>query len=101
MFGTDSLVRRLTELEAVATVRHRPSADRIEQEVAVLMPEAQPEANQSTMPRGLPAALHAQHVVIQSLVINLYAVPGPVPFVQHQQATAVTEDGDEDTENQD
>ena len=55
VFGTDSLVLRLTELEDVATVRHRPSADRIEQEVAVLMPEAQPEANQSTpCPRACP-----------------------------------------------
>ena len=75
MFGTDSLVRRLTELEDVATVRHRPPAYRIEQEVAVLMPEAQPEANQAAMPRDLPTALHAQHMVIQNLTINLYASP--------------------------
>ena len=47
IFGTDNLVSRLTELEEVANVRHRPSAYRIEQEVAVLMPEAQPEANQA------------------------------------------------------
>ena len=98
VFGVDDLVRRLTDLEDVANVRHRPSAYRIEQEIAVLMPEAQMEANQAAMPRGLPTALHAQHVVIQSLVINLYAVPGPVPFVQ--QATAGAEEGDADAENQ-
>ena len=78
MFGPDSLVRRLTELEDVATVRHRPPAYRIEQEVAVLMPEARPEANQAVMPRDLPTALHAQHVEIHTLVINLYATLSPV-----------------------
>ena len=78
MFGTDSLVRRLTELEDVATVRNRPPAYRIEQEVAVLMPEAQPEANQAAMPRDLPTALHAQHVEIRNLTINLYATLSPV-----------------------
>ena len=75
MFGVTDLVRRLTELEDVATVRHRPPAYRIEQEVAVLMPEAQPEANQAAPPRDLPTALHAQHMVIQNLTINLYASP--------------------------
>ena len=99
MFGVGDLVERLTQLDDVQDVRHRPSAYRIEQEVAVLMPEAQPEANQAAMPRDLPTALHAQHVVIQSLVINLYAVPGAVPFLQ--QATAVTEEDDGDTESQD
>ena len=78
MFGTDSLVRRLTELDDVATVRYRPPAYRIEQEVAVLMPEAQPEANQAAMPRDLPTALQAQHVEIHNLVINLYATLSPV-----------------------
>ena len=99
VFGVDDLVQRLTELDDVQDIRHRPSAYRIEQEVAVLMPEAQPEANQAAMPRGLPTALHAQHVVIQSLVINLYAAPGAVPFVQ--QATAGAEEGGADAENQD
>ena len=99
VFGVDNLIPRLTELDDVQDIRHRPSAYRIEQEVAVLMHEAQPEANQSAMPRDLPTALHAQHVVIQSLVINLYAVPGAVPFLQ--QATAGTEAGDTDAENQD
>ena len=97
VFGVDDLVQRLTKLADVQKVHNRPSAYRIEQEVAVLMPEAQPEANQACMPKGLPTALHAQHVVIQSLVINLYAAPEPVPFIQ--QTTAVTEEGDADTEN--
>ena len=78
MFGVTDLVRRLTELEDVATVRNRPPAYRIEQEVAVLMPEAQPEANQAAMPRDLPTALHAQHVEIRNLTINLYATLSPV-----------------------
>ena len=99
MFGVDNLVQRLTELEDVANVRHRPSAYRIEQEVAVLMPEAQPEANQPALPKDLPTALHAQHVVIQNLVINLYAAPGPGPFVQ--QAPAGADEGEADAENQD
>ena len=97
VFGVDDLVQRLTELDGVQEVHHRPSSYRIEQEVAVLMPEAQPEANQAATPRGLPTALHAQHVEIHNLVINLYAVPGAVSFIQ--QATAVTEEGDADTEN--
>ena len=53
MFGVTGLVRRLTELDDVATVRYRPPAYRIEQEVAVLMPEAQPEANQAGPAQGL------------------------------------------------
>ena len=103
VFGVDDLVRCLAELEDVAKVHYPPPAYRIEQEVAVLMPEAQPEANQSARPRGLPTALHAPHVVIENLemnlVINLYAGPGAVPFLQ--QATDVTEEGDADAENQD
>ena len=99
VFGVDDLIQRLTELDRVQEVHHRPSSYRIEQEVAVLMPEAQPEANQADLPRGLTTALHAQHVVIQNLVINLYAGSGPVPFVQ--QATAATDEGEADTENQD
>ena len=130
-------------------MRHQPSAYRIEQEVAVLMPEAQPEANQASMPRSLagkplagfratpsrrnpvlygmvvyairfknpllhrqstlrkrrlgenrvsgqtsrdlPTALHAQHVVIQNLVINLYAALEPVPFVQQARPSPTRE----------
>ena len=45
--GSMNLIQRLTELDDVQDVRHRPSAYRIEQEVAVLMHEAQPEANQA------------------------------------------------------
>ena len=84
MFGTDSLVRRLTELDDVATVRYRPPAYRIEQEVAVLMPEAQPEANQAAMPRDLPTALQAQHVEIHNLTIYLYASPLSAAAVQQE-----------------
>ena len=62
-----------------------------------LMHEAQPEANQAALPKDLPTALHAQHVVIQSLVINLYAAPGT--FVQ--QAPASADEGEADAENQD
>ena len=82
VFGVDNLVQRLTEPDDVQNVRHRPSDYRIEQEASVLMSalmhEAQPEANQAALPKDLPTALHAQHVVIQSLVINLCAGPGPV-----------------------
>ena len=96
MFGTDSLVRRLTELEDVATVRYRPPAYRIDQEVAVLMPEAQPEANQAVMPRDLPTALHAQHMVIQNLTINLYASPLSAAAVQQEtQNHGGAEEGEE------
>ena len=83
MVSTD-LVRRLTELDDVATVRHRPTAYRIEQEVAVLMPEARPEANQAAPPKDLPTALQAQHVVIQNLTINLYASPLSAAAVQQE-----------------
>ena len=78
MFGVTDLVRRLTEMDDVQDIRHRPTAYRIEQEVAVLMPEARPEANQAAMPRDLPTALQAQHVEIHNLVINLYATLSPV-----------------------
>ena len=84
MFGTDSLVRRLTELDDVATVRYRPPAYRIEQEVAVLMPEARPEVNLAAPPKDLPTALQAQHVVIQNLTINLYASPLSAAAVQQE-----------------
>ena len=67
--------------------------------MSALMHEAQPEANQAALPKDLPTALHAQHVVIQSLVINLYAAPGPGPFVQ--QAPAGADEGEADAENQD
>ena len=72
------LVRRLTELEDVQHIRIRPSAHLIEQEVAVLMPEARPEANPPAPPKDLPTALRAQHVEIHNLVINLYATLSPV-----------------------
>ena len=84
MFGVTGLVRRLTELDDVATVRYRPPAYRIEQEVAVLMPEAQPEANQAAPPKDLPTALQAQHVVIQNLTIILYASPLSAAAVQQE-----------------
>ena len=96
MFGTDSLVRRLTELEDVATVRYRPPAYRIDQEVAVLMPEAQPEANRPAPPKDLPTALQAQHVVIQNLTINLYAYPLSAAAVQQEpQNHGGAEEGEE------
>ena len=78
MFGVTDLVRRLTELEDVQHIRIRPSAHLIEQEVAVLMPEARPEVNPAAPPKDLPTALRAQHVEIHNLVINLYATLSPV-----------------------
>ena len=78
MFGVTDLVRRLTEMDDVQDIRHRPTAYRIEQEVAVLMPEARPEVNLAAPPKDLPTALQAQHVEIHNLVINLYATLSPV-----------------------
>ena len=78
MFGITDLVRRLTELEDVQHIRIRPSAHLIEQEVAVLMPEARQEVNPAAPPKDLPTALQAQHVEIHNLVINLYATLSPV-----------------------
>ena len=54
VFGVDNLIPRLTELDDVQDIRHRPSAYRIEQEVAVLMHEAQPEANHRQCPGTCP-----------------------------------------------
>ena len=96
MFGGTDLVRRLTELDDVATVRNRPPAYRIDQEVAVLMPEAQPEANQAARPTDLPTALHTQHVVIQNLTIILYASPLSAAAVQQEtQNHGGAEEGEE------
>ena len=96
MFGVTDLVRRLTELEDVQHIRIRPSAYLIEQEVAVLMPEAQPEANQAAMPRDLPTALQAQHVEIHNLTINLYASPLSAAAVpQEPQNHGGAEEGEE------
>ena len=99
VFGVDSLVQRLTELDDVqefATVPGLP--DR----VGGRRPDARGAAG------GQPGLLHAQglahgptaqHVEIHNLVVNLHTAPGPVPFVQ--QATAGAEEGDADVENQD
>ena len=78
MFGVTDLVRRLTEMDDVQDIRHRPTAYRIEQEVAVLMPEARPEVNLAAPPKDLPTALQSQHVEIHNLVIYLYATLSPV-----------------------
>ena len=96
MFGTDSLVRRLTEMDDVQDIRHRPTAYRIEQEVAVLMPEARPEVNRPAPPKDLPTALQAQHVEIHNLTINLYASPLSAAAVQQEtQNHGGAEEGEE------
>ena len=84
MFGVTDLVRRLTEMDDVQDIRHRPTAYRIEQEVAVLMPEARPEVNLAAPPKDLPTALQAQHVEIHNLTIYLYASPLSAAAVQQE-----------------
>ena len=84
MFGVTDLVRRLTEMDDVQDIRHRPTAYRIEQEVAVLMPEARPKVNPATPPKDLPTALQAQHVEIHNLTIYLYASPLSAAAVQQE-----------------
>ena len=96
MFGVTDLVRRLTEMDDVQDIRHRPTAYRIEQEVAVLMPEARPEANRPAPPKDLPTALQAQHVEIHNLTINLYASPLSAAAVQQEtQNHGGAEEGEE------
>ena len=96
MFGVTDLFRRLTEMDDVQDIRHRPTAYRIEQEVAVLMPEARPEANRPAPPKDLPTALQAQHVEIHNLTINLYASPLSAAAVQQEpQNHGGAEEGEE------
>ena len=77
LFGVDHLMERLAQLDEVQTVHRPPSAQCIEQEVVVFTQEQVPEANQVPVPPELPTALHAQHVEIHNLTINLFA---PLPM---------------------
>ena len=96
MFGVDDLIQRLTQLQDVQTVRQRPSAHRIDQEAAALTPGMRPENNQANPPGALPIALHAKHVEIHNLVVNLYVAPGPIPFVRQDLEAPATVAGEGD-----
>ena len=76
MFGLADLVNRLAQLDDVRAVRFRPTARRIAQEVAILLPD-QVETRPAALPEGVPAAPTAHQVVIH--VANLYLYTTQLP----------------------
>ena len=93
LFGLDNLVQRLAQLDDVRSVHRPPTAQRIQQEIAVFLNDAPPIAEQAANPQDCPTALHAQQVTIHHLVVNLFASPGQLPLDRDTMPIDATDSG--------